>query len=126
MTRQIASLTRKADSSAGERRRRDQQGEGRVGVLDRQRAEGAKGARDLEVGDDDHHAEQQRDRVPVDGVERLVEADAAEGDHRRAAEEGDAGAVEPEAGNAPDRHAAIDEDEDDRRGEAGDGHEGRA
>jgi hypothetical protein len=67
----------------------------------------------------------QRDRVPVDGVERLVEVDAAEDDHRRAAEEGDAGAVEPEARNAADRHAAIDEDEDDRRGEAGDSHRRR-
>jgi hypothetical protein len=89
-------------------------------MFDRQRAQRPKGAGDLEVGHDDHHSEQQRDRVPVDGVERLVEADAAEDDHRRAAEKGDTGAVEPEAGNAADRHAAVDEDEDDRRGEAGD------
>ena len=93
-----------------------------MGVLDRQRAERAKGARDLEMGDDDHHAQKQRDRVPVDGVKCVVEAHAAEGDHRRAAKKRDAGAIEAQAGYAPNRHAAVNQDEDDQGGEAFGGH----
>ena len=93
-----------------------------MGVLDRQGAERAKGARDLEMGDDDHHAQEQRDRVPVDRVKRVVEAHPADSDHRRAAEKGDAGAIEAQARNAAHRHPAVDEDEDDQGDEAFGGH----
>ena len=76
------------------------------------------------MGDDDHHADEQRDRVPVDGAKGVVEAHPAEDDHRRAAEKGDAGAIEAQAGNAADRHPAIDEDEDDQGDGALGGHDG--
>ncbi len=69
--------------------------------------------------DDDHHADEQADRVPVDGAKGVVETDGADDDHRRAAEKGDAGAIEAQAGDATDGEAAIDKDENDRCGEMG-------
>ncbi len=57
-------------------------------------------------------------RVEVDRVEGVVEAQGAERDHRSAAEKRDAGAVEPEARNAPKRDAGIGQRENDERGEA--------
>ena len=91
-------------------------------VLDGETAERPKGARHFEMGDHDHHAEEERDRVDVDGVKRLLEAKGAEGDHRRPAEEGDAGPVEAQARNAARRDAQIGQDEDGQRGEGGRSH----
>src|SRR5208337_1127473 len=60
-------------------------------------------ARDLQVRNYDQHAEEQRDGVEVYRPEGVVEAQGAERDHRRTAEEGDAGAVEPQRGDAAKR-----------------------
>jgi hypothetical protein len=46
-------------------------------------------------------AEEKRDRIDVDGVKRLPETYGAEHEHRRAAEEGDPGAIEAPTGTLP-------------------------
>ena len=103
---------------AGKKRHRGEQGERPVGVLDRQRAQRPEGAGDLEMRDDDHHAEQQRDRVGVDGVKGVLKRQRAESDHRRAAEQGNAGAVEAQPRNAAGRQARVGQDEDRERSRA--------
>ena len=80
------------------------------------------GARDLEVRNHDHHAEQQRDRVEVDGAEGFLQAQRAERDHRRPAQKGDAGPVEAQTGNAASRDAYIGQNEDRESGTAARGH----
>ena len=65
--------------------------------------------------DHDHHAEQKRDRVEIDGAEGVLEAQRPERDHRRAAEKGDARAVETQARNAAYRDADIGQDQDGER-----------
>ena len=70
--------------------------------------------------DHDHHAEEERDGVEIDRAERLLEAQRAKRDHRRAAKERDPRPIEPEAGNAARRDPGIGQDEDDeRRGAVG-------
>src|ERR1700722_19993801 len=65
--------------------------------------------------DHDHHAEQKRDRVEIDRAEGFLKAQGAKGDHRSAAEKGDAGAVEAQTRNAARRNADVGQDEDDER-----------
>ena len=65
---------------------------------------------------------EQRDGVEIDGPEGFLEAQGPERDHRRAAEEGDPRAVEPQARNAACRDPDIGQDEDDERGGAFAGH----
>ena len=91
-------------------------------VLDCERAERPEGARHLEMRDHDHHAEEERDRVDVDGVERLLEAHGSERDHRRPAEKGDSRPVEAQAGHAAGGDADISEDEDRESRKAARGH----
>jgi hypothetical protein len=62
----------------------------------------------------DHHAEQKRERVEIDGAISFVRRDCADRHHQRGARERDPGAIEPEPGNTPERDAAISEKEDDR------------
>ena len=100
-------IDQKGGKHAGENRDRDQEDERRMGVLDRERPQGPERARDFQVRHHDHHADQERDGVEVDGAEGLIEAQGAERDHRRAAEEGDARAVEAQAGNAAGRDPDI-------------------
>ena len=68
--------------------------------------------------DDDHHAEQQRDGVEVDGAVGLLEAQHAARHHQARAEQRRAGAVEPEP-----RYAAQGDDDisggKDQRGDHG-------
>jgi hypothetical protein len=72
--------------------------------------------------DHDHHAEEERDGVEIDGVESLFETQRPERDHRRAAEECDPRPIEPQARDAARRDPDIGEDEDDEGGEALGGH----
>ena len=57
--------------------------------------------------DNDHHAQQKRDRVEIDGAKSFLEAQGAKRDHRRAAEKGDARAVETQTGNSAHRDANV-------------------
>ncbi len=50
--------------------------------------------------DDQHHAEQQRDRAEIDRAIGLVERQRAAGDHQRRAQERRAGAVQPQEGQS--------------------------
>ena len=87
-----------------------------MGVVDGESAERPECARNLEMRDHDHHAEQKRDRVEIDGAEGLLEAQGTDRDHRRAAEEGDASAIETQARNAANGDANIGQRQDDERG----------
>ena len=86
-----------------------------MGIFDGERAERPECAGNLQMRDHDHHAEQKRDGVEIDGVKGFLEAQGTDRDHRRAAEEGDARAVEPQARNPAHRHADIGQHEDDER-----------
>ena len=55
-----------------------------------------------QVGDDDHHAEQQRDGVEIDRARHLVDVEAAERQHQAGTDQRRAGAVEPETGQPAD------------------------
>ena len=68
--------------------------------------------------DHDHHAQQKRDRVEIDGAKGFLEAQGTDRNHRRATEEGDPRAVEPQAGNAADGDTNIGQDEDGERDDA--------
>ena len=65
-----------------------------------------------QIGDDDHHAEQQGDGVEIDGAIGLVEAQGANADHQARAEQRAAGAVEPIIGQLADREHEIGRRED--------------
>jgi len=60
----------------------------------------------------DHHAEQERERVEVDRAIGFIRRDCADRHHQRRASERNAGAVEPEPGNAPERNARISQKKD--------------
>ena len=86
-------------------------------IFDGERAQRPECAGHLEMRDHDHHAEQKRDGVEIDGAKRFLEAQGAKRDHRRTAEESDPGAVEAQAWNAARRNANIGQNEDDERSE---------
>ena len=60
-----------------------------------------------QVGHDDHHAEQQRDRVEIDRAIGFIERDDAKRDHQARAEQRRAGAIEPVARQLADGHDQI-------------------
>ena len=70
-------------------------------------------ARKPQIGDDDHHAEQQRDGIEVDRLVGILERQGARCDHEAGADQGDAGPVDAQAGNPADREREIASDEDD-------------
>jgi len=70
----------------------------------------------LEVGEHDHHAEQEEDRVQVDGGERSVEVQHAARHHGHRTEERSRGAIEAQAGQALQRDHHVGEEEDDGGG----------
>ena len=77
MTRQIVSLTRKAEKRAGHHHDRHQQDERMAGARHDPIAHQPEKAGKAQVGDDDHHAEQERDGVEIDRAIGLVERDDA-------------------------------------------------
>ena len=87
-------------------------------MRDRETAERPEGPRDLEMRNHDHHAEQKRDRVEINGLKSFLETQRAKRDHRGAAEEGDARTIEPQARNAADGDADIGQRQDDERDHA--------
>ena len=74
---------------------------------------GGQSARQPQMGDDDHHAEEQDDGVKVDGSYRSVEANAAGDDHESGADDRDARAIESQERHVAggDRRIRGDEDE---------------
>ena len=58
-------------------------------------------AGEAQIGDEDHHAEQQRDGVEIDGAIGLLEAEAAARHHQTGADQRGAGAVESHPGKRP-------------------------
>jgi hypothetical protein len=69
------------------------------------------------VGGDDHHAEQQDQRVGVHAGYRLVPREDAAHDHRRRTDDGDPRTIDPEPGEAAEREAEIRPGEDAEREE---------
>jgi hypothetical protein len=59
----------------------------------------SKEARKPQTGDDDHHAEQQRDGIEVHRLVGILERQGARCDHEAGADQGDAGPVDAQAGN---------------------------
>jgi hypothetical protein len=51
--------------------------------------------RDPQLRDNDHHAQQKRDGVEIDGFEGFLEAQSPERDHQACADKRDAGTVDP-------------------------------
>ena len=66
-----------------------------------------------QVGDDDHHAEQQRDGVEVDGLVGILERQRARCDHEAGAHQRDAGPVDAQARNPAEREREIASGKDD-------------
>ena len=89
-----------------------------MGVVDGEPAQRSERAGHFEMRDHDHHAEQKSDGVEIDRAKGVLEAQGPQRNHRRAAEEGDPSAVEPQARNAACRDANVGQDKDDERGEA--------
>ena len=73
-------------------------------------------ARQLEVAEHDHHAEQEEDRVEVDRALRLVESDDAERDHRHGPQQRPGGPAEVEPRNPLDPDDEVRHQEDQERG----------
>ena len=79
--------------------------------------EDAKKPRQSHIGDDNHQAEQQSDRVDVDRPVDVVEGKEPDRRHQARAEERRAGPIEMEAGQLADRHNQIGHGKDrDRAG----------
>ena len=68
-----------------------------MSIFDCERAERSECARNLEMRNHDHHAEQKRDGVEIDSAKGFFEAQRPERDHCRAAEESNARAIETQA-----------------------------
>ena len=97
----------KGRERAGHDHNRQQQNNGMVGARHDPVVRQPKKAGKAQVGDDDHHAEQQRDRVEIDRAIGVIERDDAKSDHQARAEERRAGAVEPVARQLADGHDQI-------------------
>jgi hypothetical protein len=67
----------------------------------------AEKTRKPQIGDDDHHPEQQDDRVEIDRLGSLFERESTGGYHQAPADERGAGPVEPESGQPSDRDHKV-------------------
>jgi hypothetical protein len=69
-------------------------------------------ARKPQAGDDNHHAEQQGDRVAVHRLVGAFERRRSGGDHEARPDQGDAGPIDAQAGNPADGECEIAANED--------------
>ena len=106
------SLTRKAERTAGDQDDGRQQDDRMPGAGDDPGIDEPEEAGEPQIGDDDHHAQQQDDRVEVDCLGDFVERQRADRHHQARADQGGAGAVEPEAGQPADGQHQISHRED--------------
>ena len=117
---------RVVDQEGGEQARdqhhADQQQSRAMGMLAHPGGGELEEPRQAQMGDDDHHAQQQGQRVEVDGLIGLLEGERAARHHQAGAEKGGAGAVEPQPRRAPERDHHISGEEDQR----GDQHESKS
>ena len=79
----------------------------------------AEEARDAQIGDDDHHAEQKRDGVEVDGAVRLLGAQDAGADHQARAEQRRTRAIDTIDRHLADRDEGVGGGENGHRGNQG-------
>ena len=75
----------------------------------------AEEAGEVEIGDHDHHAEKQHDRLHVDSLEGFLRSEDTEGDHQRRAEQGRPRSVEQIARQFADRDDDVGCCEDQNR-----------
>ena len=68
---------------------------------------------EAQVGDDNHHAEQQHDRVVVDSAIGLVHCDDVKREHQAGADDGCAGAIDAETGQTADGENQVRGGKDD-------------
>ena len=60
-----------------------------------------------QLAHNDHHAEQKRDGIEIDGFQRFIEAQRPQTNHQACADEHYAGAVDPQPGRAAESHSRI-------------------
>ena len=101
---------------AGDQHERRQQHEGVACFRHSPIVHQPKESGEAQIGDDDHHAEQQRDGVEIDGPVGGIERQYAEPDHQARAEQRGAGAVEAKARQLADGDDQIGRREDRHRG----------
>jgi hypothetical protein len=83
------------------------------GVRDHPGIDDGEKARKPQVGDDDHHAKQQRDGIEVHRLVGILERQGARCDHEPGADQGDAGPVDAQAGYPAEREREIASGKDD-------------
>ena len=89
-------------------------------------AKGAEHAGDLKVGDNDHHAQEEREGVEVDHLISLVGLERADDEHQRRSKQRDASAVNAQPGDATEGDTRIDERKDQDREKLSRKHSGGA
>src|ERR1700731_2741693 len=72
--------------------------------------------RDPQLRDNDHHAQQKRDGVEIDGFEGFFEAQSPERDQQACPNERDVGAIDPSSRPPAESDAGISRNEDHDRG----------
>ena len=82
-----------------------------MGVLDHALGNEREQARKLHVRDDDHHAEQQDDRVPVDRAISSIQRERVDADHEAGPDDRRSGPVYPEPREPPDREHGVGQQE---------------
>ena len=72
-------------------------------------------SREAQIGDNDHHAEEQRDGFIVDCGIGIPKRQRVRRDHQAGANDGGAGAIEPQARDSADGQRKIRKGEDEDR-----------
>ena len=99
----VVDQKRREDAREGDRHRQQGERPGEPGG-DPVRRQGEEPGQ-AEVGHDHHHAEEQDDRLVIDGLGRVVHREHAAGQHGRRTDQGDPGPVDPQAGDLAEGQA---------------------
>ena len=112
----MVSLTKKAEKTPATSTMPESRTRGAMGVLHHPGADGGEESGEAEIGDDDHHAEEQHDGVVIDGGVGLLHGEDVEGEHEAGADDGRAGAVHAEERDASDGEDEVGGGEDEYGG----------
>ena len=114
-TRQIVSLTKRAEQDAADEDDDDEEQRRLVHAGADPLHRDAEEARHAQVGDEHHHSEEQYQSPEIDVTVRLVERDDAGGNHQGGADDGGARTVDSQVGRAADGEDEVGEEEDGAR-----------
>ena len=106
-TRQIVSLTRNARSKARNKHDADEQHEWMAGSRHDPCVDQPEETGEAQVGDHNHHAEQQGDGVEVDGAKSFLRRDRASTNHQAGAQKRRSRPVEVVAGELAEGHHCV-------------------